>query len=176
MHLIFTVFFLIQFQSSHIYIYIYIYIYIPNLINNFKFNDNARRVRSRQSSCGHHTTYLIVFSISYPDKVSASVSVITILRKIKTMSLTATSTSPLQLPFTTSNGNYLQRNDFGAVGISRFLSSKTKGSPLIRYSIQYFVLCVLSLSKIDWILRNLWEVVTGFRNLRQITRGSERKT
>jgi hypothetical protein len=28
MHLIFTVFFLIQFQSSHISIYIYIYIYI----------------------------------------------------------------------------------------------------------------------------------------------------
>jgi hypothetical protein len=122
------------------------------------------------------TTYLIVYSIGYPDKVSASVSVITILKKIKTMSLTATSTSPLQLPFTTSNGNYLQRNDFGAVGTSRFLSSKTKGSPLIRYSFQYFVLCVLSLSKIDWILRNLWEVVTGFRNLRQITRGSERKT
>ncbi|XP_011002376.1 PREDICTED: cytochrome P450 97B2, chloroplastic [Populus euphratica] len=54
------------------------------------------------------------------------------------MSLTATSTSPLQLPFTTSNGNYLQRNDYGAVGTSRFphkyhfLSSKTKGSPLIR--------------------------------------------
>ncbi|KAJ6912230.1 cytochrome P450 97B2 [Populus alba x Populus x berolinensis] len=54
------------------------------------------------------------------------------------MSLTATSTSPSQLPFTTSNGNYLQRNDFGAVGTSgfpskyHFLSSKTKGSPLIR--------------------------------------------
>ncbi|KAB5551485.1 hypothetical protein DKX38_008796 [Salix brachista] len=54
------------------------------------------------------------------------------------MSLTATAISLLQLPFTTSNGNSLQRNDFGAVGISKFpskyhfLSSKTKGSHLIR--------------------------------------------
>ncbi|KAJ6408596.1 hypothetical protein OIU84_011847 [Salix udensis] len=54
------------------------------------------------------------------------------------MSLTATAISLLQLPFTTSNGNSLQRNNFGAVGISKFpskyhfLSSKTKGSHLIR--------------------------------------------
>jgi hypothetical protein len=96
------------------------------------------------------TTYLIVFSIGYPDKVSASVSVVTILKKIKTMSLTASSTSPLQLPFTTSNGNYSQRNDFGTVGTSRFpskyhfLSSKTQGSPLIRYfSSFHSVFCVV---------------------------------
>lgn len=147
MHLMFTFFSLIQFESSHISIYIK---NIPSLVNNFKFNDNAHLVRSRQRSCGHHTTYLIVYSISYPDKVSASVSVITVLKKINTMSLTATSTSPLQLPFTTSNGNYLQRNDFGAVGTSgfpskyHFLSSKTKGSPLIRY-FSYFhsVFCVV---------------------------------